>query len=330
MSLKRNISRKLKNYGVRQTKGMIKMIKLEYHNYCIEIFSDELYTANSSDNSRDYRKKYIEPDDRLIIKYGIIIKDDNQEINSAIVIVGDGGATSPHKRSAFIDKDNLIFIIGDQIVSLSLPDLTLNWKTRCGDCVTCFELYQIDLGYIIHGETSILLVNEIGEIQWEFSGRDIFVTPDGKDIFTIRDEVITVNDWDYNIYKIGMNGKEIKQTELILQDDKGDAIQITQNGIRFFNKEKQPMFIDFVECQKNWFHFVKTSGEFSTNADYLGNSKCVGWRKIDGSPCYFEFFTEPRIRIEFQWSFHCLNPEKRFLELQRAINEVGWKTFDLS
>ncbi len=89
-------------------------------------------------------------------------------------------------------------------------DLNLKWKTRCNDCVLCFKILNAGYGYIVHGELSILRLNNTGEVQWEFSGNDIFTTPDGTDIFTVEyDGSIVVNDWNHVVYKISPEGNLI-------------------------------------------------------------------------------------------------------------------------
>lgn len=125
---------------------------------------------------------------------------------------GTGG--SPHKKSALVDNDNLLTIVGDCIFSLSIPELKLDWQTKCGDCVTCFELFEVNEGYIVHGECSILKVQKGGRIAWEFSGRDIFTTVEGIDVFKIVDGIIIVKDWQNYTYKIDLDGKIISDEKI--------------------------------------------------------------------------------------------------------------------
>lgn len=195
------------------------MISLVYNEYTIEIFSDELHSLKSTDNIHNYNFKYGDftyiNDDNFIYtpKYGVIIKDNMGYEKSAILFPGSGTGGSPHKKSALIDNNNLIILVGDWIFSLSIPELKLNWKTKCGDCITCFELFRISDGYIIHGECSILRVQKDGRIAWEFSVRDIFTTAEGIDIFKIIDDIIIVKGWQNYTYIIDLNG-------VIISDEK--------------------------------------------------------------------------------------------------------------
>lgn len=190
---------------------------MNLNNLKIEVFSDELYAINSADNVRRYdyiyssynsiNKEY----DRYASKYGIVLKDEEKILKSAILIAGGGGTTIPHERSAAVDKANLVIILGDSVFSIALSDLSINWIVTCENCVTCFEIYSCTDGYIVHGEVSILKISKFGKIEWEFFGRDIFVTPEGIDDFQINDNYAIVKDWDYNVYKIDIiNGIELK------------------------------------------------------------------------------------------------------------------------
>jgi hypothetical protein len=190
---------------------------INFSNLKIEVSSDKLYELNSADNVKEYDYIYssynsVNKDyDIYAPKYGIIAKDEEIVLRSALLVAGGGGATAPHKRSALIDNDSLIVILGDSIFSMSLPDLSINWATVCEDCVTCFEIFNCIDGYIIHGEVSILKINKLGNVEWEFFGRDIFTTLDSVDDFKVYDNYIITKDWEYNEYKIDIkNGLEIK------------------------------------------------------------------------------------------------------------------------
>ena len=191
------------------------MVIRVFENYTIEIFSDQQFELDSCDNVTSYNHVYnnytrINMDyDKFAPKYGICLKEDDTIIRSAIIISGGGGCTSPSEKSVLVDHGNLIVIIDDSVFSLALPDLLLNWKVSSEECVTCFELYQFDRGYLIHGEVSIFKLSLLGNIEWEFTGRDIFTTIEGVDDFLVYDNYIIAKDWEENIYKLDTNGKQI-------------------------------------------------------------------------------------------------------------------------
>ena len=45
-------------------------------------------------------------------------------------------------------------------------------------------------------------ISDKGETLWQYSGRDIFTTLSVSDVFSIKDNKITVKDWLENIYTI--------------------------------------------------------------------------------------------------------------------------------
>ncbi len=102
-------------------------------------------------------------------------------------------------------------ILGDWIFSIAIPDLQLNWYIRCGNCVSCFEVYLVNGFYLVHGECSILRINRYGKIEWEFTGRDIFTTADGRDVFDIVDDRIIAKDWLDYTYILSFDGKLINR-----------------------------------------------------------------------------------------------------------------------
>lgn len=189
------------------------METIKFNDYEIDIFGDATYTLNSTDNVNKYEYEYLDyelrPENYSGPRYGIVVRDGEEIVHSAVIISGTTGANSPDGNS-LVDGNHLVIIIGDSTFCLLLPELNLKWKTICGSCGFCIDLHLINDGYIVHGECSILKINREGQIQWEFSGRDIFVNADGKDVFEINEEFITVNDWDNYIYKIRLvDGKAI-------------------------------------------------------------------------------------------------------------------------
>ena len=99
-----------------------------------------------------------------------------------------------------------------------------------------------------------------------------------------------------------------------------DIADITRQGISL----KMGRFIDFNECADT---YMKSH---STN-----ESKCVGERDVTDNS--FTFYTLPKpTMIKFIEKgklaelFARNNTRQRFYELQKKINELGYKTFDMS
>lgn len=189
------------------------MQSFNYKELTVELVLDNLYSLNSTDNTRIYDFVYNEPEDKNSFydypKYGVFLKNgENEILNSALIIGVGGGATSPHEKSALIRNDEMILIIGNGIICLELPSLKPKWTTKTDNCYTCFEIHEIPGAFIIYAEGSIIRINYQGTIIWEFMGRDIFVMLDGT-YFKIESNHIFVKDWDGNSYELTYDGKEI-------------------------------------------------------------------------------------------------------------------------
>jgi hypothetical protein len=59
-----------------------------------------------------------------------------------------------------IEDKRLLICCSDSIFCLSIPDLTLLWRTRA-DEATCFEILKYQDSYIVHGELEILRLDKM-------------------------------------------------------------------------------------------------------------------------------------------------------------------------
>ena len=189
-------------------------MNIKYTNCIVELIDETSYTLNSSDNIHNYDK--IISDDGISdnpTKYGINIRDSSGiVIKSCLLIGGSGAGTSVGRESCVIEEDTLFVCISNEIFSLSLINLELNWYKEV-DFATAFGIYKMNEDFIIHGEMSITRINKNGEIIWQQSGSDIFVLPMPRDSpvdnFHIDNNMIFVQSWDERKYCISYNG-EIK------------------------------------------------------------------------------------------------------------------------
>lgn len=176
--------------------------------YRIDIYADQTFTEGSADNVEQYDFVYFDKSEYDFPSVvGIKIFQDDTLIKSA-VIGSIGGGTAIHDTSTIIEKDRLLVCCSDTIFCLSIPDLTLLWRTQA-DQATCFEIYKYQDSYIIHGELEISRLDKDRKILWQQSGADIFTTLDGKDNFGITDNYILATDWEYRKYKFDFNGQSI-------------------------------------------------------------------------------------------------------------------------
>ena len=175
----------------------------------IEVFNDPIFSVDSADNALNYRHLFYSDDsgysnDNI---HGVRILDNEKIINSCAVISSGGGTGIFSNSTLFIDNGDLLICCGNTVFCLTVPMLSLRWKTIV-DIATCFQIFKMDNGndYIIHGECQITRLSSDGDIKWQFSGMDIFLNPDGQNEFEIRENYIELTDFDGVKYKLDFNG----------------------------------------------------------------------------------------------------------------------------
>ena len=113
------------------------------------------------------------------------------------------------EKSALLDGDRLLITCGNEVYCLLLPTIKVCWHTQV-DMATCFEIVPYQDDYITHGEVEISRLNRQGEILWQFSGKDIFVSPTERTpSFTLTPKGIELIDFNYESYLIDYQGKII-------------------------------------------------------------------------------------------------------------------------
>jgi hypothetical protein len=177
----------------------------EFQGYLIEIVDEPDFTLNSTDNRFVYSKIYFdEAENKPTSKHGIKVTKEGQSVASALVCE-TGGATGIHD-SSYIIKDHCLFLCCcDTIYSFDLPGLTLNWKKQL-DPATCFSIYSFKSDFIVHGEMEVKRIDQNGDVKWNFSGKDIFVTADGAPSITLNANEVKLIDWEGNHYTLDEYG----------------------------------------------------------------------------------------------------------------------------
>lgn len=188
------------------------MNSYQYKDLTIEVIDEPTYTFGSSDNIFNYSKHYFGDGgtEYPTSKHGIRIYNDDQIIESCIII-GSGGATGIHQNSSLIDKDQLLLCCCNTIFCLTLEDLDLKWKVQA-DQATCFQIFQQQDDYIIHGELQVTKLDREGNQKWEFGGADIFVSIDNEQEFKLEPDGILLTDFAKTKYKIDFDGKLLWNT----------------------------------------------------------------------------------------------------------------------
>ncbi|MFD0675241.1 hypothetical protein [Cohnella sp. GCM10027633] len=107
-------------------------------------------------------------------------------------------------------------------------------------------------------------------------------------------------------------------------------LSITSTGLTYQSQTGQNVFVDFELCKTNFAKWLQIENELTdeqTN-ELEQKTRCVAIRDAFEDPKYIEFFSEPKLRIEFKKSLF-KDDYKKFRKLDFKINEVGWKTFDM-
>lgn len=188
------------------------MNRHQYKDLRIEVLDEPTFKVGSADNNFNYLKTYFGngAEEYPTSNHGVKIFQADVQINNCILI-SSGGATGIYPNSTLVDNDHLLICCCDTIFCLTLPGLELKWKTQC-DPATCFKIYKQQDDYIIHGELQITKLNKDGQIKWEFSGADIFVSIDNEEEFELENDGILLTDFAGVKYKIDFNGKLIWDT----------------------------------------------------------------------------------------------------------------------
>jgi len=183
------------------------MISVEIGEFKAELF-DEIYSSDSADNINKFDFEYLDIDGSYAEQVGIKLYKDDAIFKSAI-ISAFGGGTTVHKTSFVTEADRIIICCADTVFCLSIPDLSLLWKTKA-DTATCFEIFKLPTDYIVHGELDITRLGHDGRILWQQSGGDIFTTLHStNDDFIITDDYILATDWENRKYKFDFDGNII-------------------------------------------------------------------------------------------------------------------------
>lgn len=178
-----------------------------YKGLLIEILNQLTYNNGIEEDSFNYLRQYHTEGalEYTSSQHIVSIHQDKSLVNSCL-LRASGGATRVHQQSSLLDGDQLLICCGDTVFCLLLPQLELQWKTKT-DQITCFQIFSLQQDYLVHGETEITRLDREGKIQWQFSGKDIFVCIDGEEACTLTENYILLTDFEKTQYTIGFDGK---------------------------------------------------------------------------------------------------------------------------
>ena len=186
-------------------------LQFTFGEFIVDMYEEDRgYNPSSVDNVISYDQYYSIAEERasLLTQIGIKTIDLSDEIIKRVCIAASGGATGVHKRCCVLSSNTITICCANTVFNLTLPDLALRWKTKSDDA-TCFEIYERDEGYIVHGELQISKLDDKGNILWQFTGNDIFTTPTGRNAFRIENDIIYATNWDNVVFKLNADTGEL-------------------------------------------------------------------------------------------------------------------------
>ena len=184
-------------------------MRLSNHNYEIQITKDRQYTIFSTDDR--FYDIIIETEgynrNDFICAYSVSIQDSLRDRDYKVAIIGR--AYGSVENSAVLEENRLVVLVDNYLVFFDLTAQQLENKILILDFGTGIEIYPFDEGYIVNGETDIIKVDKFGNKVWDFSGRDIWVRPNGEPSIKILGDSLLLTDWEGNKYHLDKLGREI-------------------------------------------------------------------------------------------------------------------------
>ncbi|MEI1279604.1 hypothetical protein V6Z05_14845 [Leptospira venezuelensis] len=178
---------------------MIEELEIQTKRGKIKIINDSTFGIASVDNLYSYNRIIDVNHDIASTKFGIFS-------SSYSTLLANSGISGLHEKCYLVKNDLLYLCLGDSVFSLTIPNLELQWRSQV-DGASCFGIYEISDGFIVHGELEITRIDITGKIIWQHSGSDIFTTCDGTDVFKIEDNIIYAKCWDDRLYRFSLDGE---------------------------------------------------------------------------------------------------------------------------
>jgi hypothetical protein len=127
------------------------------------------------------------------------------EPRASVILGASGGPTGVHEHSCVVLDDRCCVVIGDWLVALALPELTLLWKVLA-DEGSCFGVHGTpdECHVVVHGELSVRKFTLDGRQLWSFAGKDIFT---GRCV--VEDREVVVTDFAAEEYRLHIDTGEL-------------------------------------------------------------------------------------------------------------------------
>jgi hypothetical protein len=175
----------------------------------ILVLTNPAFESSGGEGTDSCEHFHVVDESRCSSIFGIDIFRKDRKIASA-AIGSSGGSSVLHETAMVVEKDRILLCCSDSVFCLSIPLLALLWRTKA-DAATCFQIFRYKESYIVHGELEISRLDQNGNILWQRSGRDIFVTPDGQECCLLAEQHILATDWEYNRYVLDYENGQIME-----------------------------------------------------------------------------------------------------------------------
>ncbi|MDD4564210.1 MAG: hypothetical protein PHE79_01795 [Eubacteriales bacterium] len=187
-------------------------MKLKDTAYLIDINIDDTYSLESTDNRHYdfiFNPESLTRNDFTKV-FAIKASDGFDEPKNIALI---GSLYSCAKDCAVLEDSQLIVLMNSAVTVIDLDTFKLIEHKEFSDFGCFFSIYPFDMGYLVYGELEIVKLNKNLEIEWDFSGADIFVSPDELiNPFSINGDTIELYDWNGSFYLLDKSGNQINRT----------------------------------------------------------------------------------------------------------------------
>lgn len=169
-------------------------------NYRVEITKDKQYTLFSSDNKIYNHVIQMEDYSRndFVCAYCVSVCSPTDDYKVAII----GRAYGSVENCAVLEDSRIVILIDDYLVFFDLNSQKLEIKMKVLEFGTGIGIYPFVDEYIVNGEVDIIKVDKLGSIVWDFSGRDIWVRPNGESSIKIVGEDLILTDFEGYTYHL--------------------------------------------------------------------------------------------------------------------------------
>ena len=108
--------------------------------------------------------------------------------------------------------NRLFLMLNDLLCLFNLESLDIDKQQKLDTIGTMFASYPYKQDFILYGELDIFRVTSNLSIQWQFSGKDIFVSyNDDAPAFEMKSDRIYLRDFEGDHYEIDYDGKLIQK-----------------------------------------------------------------------------------------------------------------------